>query len=311
MIVLTRFPWVCHFICKVLSHTLSHLMLKTTLWIRSVVTSKRNLITQEVYFKSSETEVLTLNIYWATSLLRSITAYAQGWPSRGPETWLWVWLPFHEPLLWGLCFLRGNVSSNYYPQTSWTWDLMERKEKVTLGEFKWNRHNLTFPCPHLSSSIWLYLDAEKNKRSISVTSLHRTLKHSWSKNNMILNYWNFVFLPFIKFYGFKMFSVFPLKNSRILSMRSILGILSHKSSAQEGIESEANSRFSAPSDRKDSVTWAELRLQPLLRSSQRLSIALLISPTQRKAQQSDARHGGMTRDEELGNSVILPRSQTP
>lgn len=53
---------------------------------------------------------------------------------------------------------------------------------------------------------------------------------------------------------------------------------------KEGVESEANNLISPPPDRKDPVTWAELRLQSLLRSSQRLSIALLISPTQKKAQ---------------------------
>lgn len=34
-----------------------------------------------------------------------------------------------------------------------------KEERITLGEFKWNRHNLTFPFPTFFS--WLYPDAEK------------------------------------------------------------------------------------------------------------------------------------------------------
>ena len=30
------------------------------------------------------------------------------------------WLCFHDPLLWGLCFLKGNVSRSWHPQRSWT-----------------------------------------------------------------------------------------------------------------------------------------------------------------------------------------------
>lgn len=54
-------------------------------------------------------------------------------------------------------------------------------------------------------------------------------------------------VPFINFYGFKMFSIFiSLKISRKDFVYEVhtLGILSQKSSAQGGVESEANNLIS-------------------------------------------------------------------
>ena len=69
MIMLKRFPCVCCFINKLFSITLSHLMLKTTLWSREVsryTKEESDYLEVKVLSQSQETQVLSLDIYWVT-----------------------------------------------------------------------------------------------------------------------------------------------------------------------------------------------------------------------------------------------------
>ena len=119
-----------------------------------------------------------------------------------------------------------------------------------------------------------------------------------------------MFLPFFNFKGLKCFQFFSsLTNSKtgfcLWGPHLIFSVRSHQ--PKEGTASEANSHVHVP---QIGPCILEPRLQPLLRGSQRLSIAALISPAQRKALSSDAWRENVTHDQALGSSVLLQRSQT-
>ena len=117
---------------------------------RSVVTSGKNPVTHDVTKsgdRSSDSISPTVT-HWAAPVAQIQHCFMlRDGQSTESEKGFVLWSPFHEPLLWGLCFLRGTVSSSWHPQRSRSWALMERTGRVTPGEFKWNRQNLTFQSP--------------------------------------------------------------------------------------------------------------------------------------------------------------------
>ena len=132
---------------------------------RSMVTTKRNLISlkQRYFMKSGDRSSDSGHLLGHTPLPSPSLLHTRG-HRAGDLRSLRVWLSFHEPPLWGLCFLRETLSTNQ--QRSWTWYLTEKIERkghpwgVWVG---WTASYLSVS--HLSFSSWLCSDAEnKNKR---------------------------------------------------------------------------------------------------------------------------------------------------
>lgn len=147
--------YVCCFTCWVPSHAL-YLMwcskppceTQTAVWPQRAVWSSRK---SEDLHKVRTQKFWLLTSHMATCGESPIAQVHHGFmPSheknRESKKCLRLGLPPHEPLPRYLWFLRETVSSHWCHQRSGTWDLREKAGRVTLGEIRWNRQDLTCQC---------------------------------------------------------------------------------------------------------------------------------------------------------------------
>ena len=162
MIMLKQFPCVCCFINKLFSITLSHLMLKTTLWSREVsryTKEESDYLEVKVLSQSQETQVLSLDIYWVTPTTHHCLIPRDSRAGNLRRVSGSDCLPMNEPLLCGLCFLRGTVSSKW--QRSWTsW---KGEKESPLGSSGGIGRSLPFRVPPLLLLLALLWHWEQKK----------------------------------------------------------------------------------------------------------------------------------------------------